>query len=343
MASVLMQKDGEIIRVFSGNVAFHEALGWSLVKNDYGKDNLILPPGGIIQYLYGDNLVESLLVQHYQVSPLAVSAVAIHAAANLGAAVLDVNTGLTNPDVPRTITVKGNLSGISGNVTISGRNILGEFMTDVIALNGATEVEGAKAFASITNIRLPVQTHSATAQAETATAVGTITGSGNASVVVTAAGMSGTPKTISVAVLENDTAADWADKVRTALAADAAVVALFNVSGATDKIILTRKTPAANDTSLNIALDNGNCTGITTASSSANTTAGVAYDTVSVGMAKKFGLPQIVANAACLLVKLFNASADLGTLAVDDDEIEKNLYSLDGTPDGSALDLYYLA
>ena len=128
-----------------------------------------------------------------------------------------------------------------------------------------------------------------TAQVETATAVGTITLAGNATVIVTAAGMTGTPKTISVAVALNDTAAQWAEKVRTALAADAAVSNLFTVSGTSANIILTRKPTStftvgaetvniypANDSTLNISLDNGTCTGITTAATSANTTAGVA-------------------------------------------------------------------
>jgi hypothetical protein len=80
-----------------------------------------------------------------------------------------------------------------------------------------------------------------TAQVETATAAGTITAAGNASVVVTAAGMTGSPKTISVAVANTDTAATWAGKVRTALAADSAVSALFSVGGTTTAIVLTRK------------------------------------------------------------------------------------------------------
>jgi hypothetical protein len=129
---------------------------------------------------------------------------------------------------------------------------------------------------------------SGVAQIETATAAGTITLAGNAEVIVTASGMTGTPKTILVPVALNDTAATWAGKVRAALAADAAVSALFTVGGTTTAISLTRKplatytvgaasvpTYPANDTTLNISLDNGTCTGITTAASSANSTAGV--------------------------------------------------------------------
>ena len=134
-----------------------------------------------------------------------------------------------------------------------------------------------------------------TAQVETATAAGTISGSGNATVVVTAAGVAGSPVTVSLPVLNGDTASVWAGKVRTALAANTAIGALYTVGGATTAIILTRKTIrsivtpaetvlfyAANDSTLNISLDNGTCTGITTEATSANTTAGVATSGVKI-------------------------------------------------------------
>lgn len=133
-----------------------------------------------------------------------------------------------------------------------------------------------------------------TAQVETATAAGSITTSGNMTVTVTAAGMTGSPKAISVAVTSGDTAATWAGKVRTALAADADVSAMFTVSGSTTAIVLTRKPThtftvpdgdggttslyfyAANDGTLNIALADDTSDGVTEAATSANTTSGVA-------------------------------------------------------------------
>ncbi len=135
-----------------------------------------------------------------------------------------------------------------------------------------------------------------TAQVETATAAGTITTAGNMTVTVTAAGLTGSPLAITVAVALDDTAATWAGKVRTALAANAAVAAMFTVSGTTTAIVLTRKPVAtytlsgsndgssettvvnvyaANDTTLNIALADDTSAGITEAATSANTTAGV--------------------------------------------------------------------
>lgn len=136
-----------------------------------------------------------------------------------------------------------------------------------------------------------------TAQIETATAVGTITATtANIGVVITAAGMTGSPKTVTVAVVKDDTATDWAGKVRTALNADTDITGLFSVgpTSASTLIQLTRKptstlyagaTPVyvypANDSTLNIALNAG-ASGATTAGTSADTTAGVASSGVKV-------------------------------------------------------------
>ena len=123
------------------------------------------------------------------------------------------------------------------------------------------------------------------AQVETATAAGTIgSGGGNAAVTVTCDSMDNSPKTIAVAVTSGDTASVWAGKVRAALAADVDVSAVFSVSGTSTAIVLTVKEIGGlsipiypgNDATINVALDNGTCTGITPAPTSADTTAGVA-------------------------------------------------------------------
>ena len=125
------------------------------------------------------------------------------------------------------------------------------------------------------------------AQVETATAAGNITTAGNATITVTSAGMTNSPKAISVAVALNDTPTMWADKVRTTLTADVNVSERFTVGGANTSISLTRKplatytvgsvsvpTYPATDSTLNIAIANGTCAGITANTTSANTTAG---------------------------------------------------------------------
>jgi hypothetical protein len=187
------------------------------------------------------------------------------------------------------------------------------------------------------------------AQVETATAAGTITASGNATVVVTAAGMTGSPKTISVAVLNGDVAATWAGKVRTALAADTAVSALFTVDGTTTAIRLTRKPTAtytvgstsvplyaANDATLNISLDNGTCTGITTAGTSSNTTSGTLTAGVYLldGDGKDFEGVTLSAIAANRLggVLITNQSGSAGDILVS---TAATLVDFPVQPDGS--------
>ena len=93
---------------------------------------------------------------------------------------------------------------------------------------------------------------------------------------VTAAGMTGSPKAVSVAVALGDSAAVVAQKAREALAADSAVTAKFSVGGYGTMVELTALTAAANDATFNIPIANGTCAGLTAAPTSANTTAGVA-------------------------------------------------------------------
>lgn len=113
-------------------------------------------------------------------------------------------------------------------------------------------------------------------QVETLTVLGAITTAGNASVVVTASGMTGSPKTLTVPVAANDSAIVVAQKVREAIIADANISAKWSVSGYGADVVLTAITAAANDTTANISIDNGTCAGLTTVPVSTNTVKGQA-------------------------------------------------------------------
>lgn len=104
-------------------------------------------------------------IAHFQVlaaDAVAKSNTAVHAAIALGAQVKSVTTAITNPKVPRNIIVKGNAAGIAGDCAITGTNYADVIITETIALNGATAVEGAKAFKTVTKIDLPVETNAGT-------------------------------------------------------------------------------------------------------------------------------------------------------------------------------------
>ena len=119
---------------------------------------------------------------------------------------------------------------------------------------------------------------SGVAQVETATVAGTVTATGTAAVVLTAAGMTGSPITLNPTVTNADTATVVAGKIRTALNANAVIAAFFTIGGTGAVITLTRTKSAANDATLNLSIDNGTSTGLTTAATSADTTAGVKGD-----------------------------------------------------------------
>jgi hypothetical protein len=92
-------------------------------------------------------------------SPAAASNTAVHAAITLaGGAVTEVTTGITNPDVPRAIRIKGNAEGIAGNVVIEGTNELDEAITETIVAADAGAVDGAKAFKTVSKITVPART-----------------------------------------------------------------------------------------------------------------------------------------------------------------------------------------
>lgn len=98
----------------------------------------------------------------YRTNPALGTATYVHAAIALTSSTQTVTTGITNPDFPRIVSIKGNASGNSGNVVITGKNINGVTITDTIALNGSSEVLGTKAFKTITSISLPAETHAGT-------------------------------------------------------------------------------------------------------------------------------------------------------------------------------------
>jgi hypothetical protein len=135
-----------------------------------------------------------------------------------------------------------------------------------------------------------------TAQVETATitaASGATTGT--MTMVLTAAGMTGSPLNVPVALVTgtHTTAALIASAARAALSANAVVDARFSIGGTGANIVLTHKPTsthsvptgtlnlyAANDTTLNLAIPAG--LGVTLAATSANTTAGVVSDGVKI-------------------------------------------------------------
>ena len=129
-------------------------------------------------------------------------------------------------------------------------------------------------------------------QVETATAAGAITGTGNLTATVTGAAITGSPVVLAVPVLAGDTAAQWAEKVKDAINANAAIFAKYTATRSGTDIILSANNSASpgHDSTLKLALANGSCTGATNAPTSANTTAGLIIKDDFSGGATESGL-----------------------------------------------------
>lgn len=288
-------------------------------------------------------------IAHYQIdaaAAVAVSAAGVMALTNLGAAAQSIIAGLTNPAVPRCLSVVASVAGVTTKVTVHGTNFADEDISEEFTLNGVTTVNGSKAFRTITKVDLPVQTHVPVLQTETqeythkADAAGTIT------VAVTAAALGdASPKSVALEVALDDTAVQVATKVVAALNADDDVKAHFvasNLNGASATVTLTAKVPAANDTTLAMGFTDTDTTGVT-AGSSTNGNAGVQYDKVSVGWNDKLGLPFLLDHNTVLAAyvnKTKESSAP--TVTVSATALESNTLDLDSALAGTRVDLYFI-
>jgi hypothetical protein len=177
-------------------------------------------------------------------------------------------------------------------------NVMAQLMTDDITLTAAPTILTPQVVNPASfDVRIGA-TRAAligTQQVETATAVTTTTGAGNVTATVTAAGMTGSPKAVVVALASGDTATVWAGKVRTALAADIDISGFFNVGGSGTAIVLTRRDAAANDATINLAIADTGTTGITPVVTSADTTPGVAGGSVYTRpFAVSFDIPNVM-------------------------------------------------
>ncbi|HWQ89518.1 MAG TPA: hypothetical protein VN374_06050 [Desulfitobacteriaceae bacterium] len=285
---------------------------------------------------------------HFQVSAAnaaAASATGVMAAANLGASTQTKTTGITNPAVPRALRIAGNVSGLTTKVNVKGTNFAGEAISEELTLNGTANVDGAKAFKTITEIDLPAQTHTPAEQTEIQEYTHKADAGGTITVTVTAAGMNGSPKAVALEVETDDTAIEVATKVVAALNADEDVSAKFvasNEDGTSATVTLTALAPAANDATLAMAFVDTDTTGVT-AGVSTDGTAGVPYDKVSVGWCDKLGLPYKLAQNTVLATYLDNTKeTNPPTVTVSATDLESNTIDLDSALNGKVVDAYLL-
>ena len=188
---------------------------------------------------------------------------------------------LTGTEVRVGMTAAANVSSVNttGSVTI-GTPVAALVYTDAptVAYSLRMDIASGEALTLAMGTGAVIGSDPGVLQVETATVIAAAgaTTAGDATVIVTAANLAGSPLTVSVPLLLTDnTASLVATKIRAALTANTAIASIFTVGGATADITLTAKIAIANDPTLNISIANGTCAGITAAPTSSNTTAGV--------------------------------------------------------------------
>ncbi len=146
----------------SETVAGKVELATDAEAKDGSNSSLALTPRNLLQGGRPSMGVVPIFPQQYKIRPALGTATYVHAAIPLTDAPQGITGGITQPDYPRVVTVKGNAGGIVGNVVISGTDADGEPLTDTIALNGDVEVSGLSAFETVTMITVPAETHAGT-------------------------------------------------------------------------------------------------------------------------------------------------------------------------------------
>ena len=166
-----------------------------------------------------------------------------------------------------------------------------------------------------------------TNQVETSTIVAAAgaTTAGNLNVTVTSALVTGSPLLVPVALLLTDnTASLVATKVRAALTATAAITAHYTVGGTGADYSLTAIEKAANDSTLNLAHANGTCAGITTSTTSTNTTAGV-------GTSRAYKFTGVTWDATDYEGRALPTMAQLHTMLIRSDSTSGTVAIAEGT------------
>lgn len=294
-----------------------------------------------------DTTIDRAFLAHYNVPAASVSAesdAGVLALTALGTAAATVTAGITNPAVPRNVKVDCNVAGVTSKVTVNGTASDGSAISEELTLNGTTAVAGSLAFASITSVVLPVRTHTPAKQKATIEATAGASGAGDeVFTFISAATGDAFDITIAFAAGDNE-AAEAAAKIVAGLNANATFAAKWVAAAGTGATLTIESlTYEAQDATIDLTVKTAGTPAVTLGSITVDTVSGVAEDKVSVGLGKKFGIPYMLTAAEQVIVKLFNNSADTGTVTADADELEKNVIALNGTPDGEkAIDLYII-
>jgi len=304
------------------------------------------PKIGRIRSDAGNFPVDRAFLAHFNIpaaQATAESDVAVLALTVVGEEASSITTGFNAVSTPRNVKIDGSAANMTGNVKIYGTNFAGGAITETIGLDGTTAVAGNLAFASVTKADFPARTNTPAKQKATVAVTQAAQAAGS-TVFTFLSVQTGAAFDVTIAFLTtDDTTTKAAVKVAAGLNANATFAAKWLAASATANVTIESKAFAAQDAAINLTVKTAGDSQITLDAIAVDTVTGVAEDKISIGVGKKFGIPYMLTADELVIVKLFNNAADTGTVTEDSDEIEKNVITLNGTPDGlKPIDLYIL-
>lgn len=301
------------------------------------------PKIGRIKTDAGNFAVDRAFLAHYSIAPAAEDADGI-GAFKLGSAVQSITAGFGVIPEPRNVKITPSAAAVTATtVKVYGTDFNGDAIDESFTTNGTSAKVGAKAFASVTKVDLPVQSSTPAKQKATISVTDAATGAGT-SVYTFTSTATGTAYDISCAYLStDDTETKAATKLKAALNADTKFKAKWLAAGTGADITIESLTYAGQDSTINLVLKTAGDSNVTLGSITANTVTGVAEDVVDVGWGKVIGIPYKIPADELVLANLFNNSDDNGTLNNSAADLCLNTFAMAGTPDGTTpLDIYLI-
>ncbi len=301
------------------------------------------PKIGRIKTDAGNFAVDRSFLAHYHLTPAAADADGI-AAFTLGAGAQTITSGFNAIPEPRNVTITPSAAAVTGTtVKVYGVDFAGDAIDESFTTNGTSAKVGAKAFAAVTKVDLPIQSSTPAKQKATISVTAAAAAAGTSVYTFTSAA-TGTAYDISCAYLStDDTETKAATKLKAALNADTKFKAKWLAAGTGADITIESLTYAGQDSTINLVLKTAGDSNVTLGSITANTVTGVAEDVVNVGWGKVIGIPYKLAADELVIANLFDNADDNGTVANSATDLCSNTFALAGTPDGAKpLDLYII-
>lgn len=300
------------------------------------------PKIGTIKTDAGNFAVDRSFLAHYSVKPDAASTTDILPFTKLGAAAQAGVVVTAVADVPRNVQVDANNSAVKKNIKIYGTNFAGEAIDETIKTNGTTAVAGTKAFASITKVDLPAQQNAGAKHKSTvAVSASTTAGTSTLTFVSAATGAAYDITCVFDATQAASTTAAAA-RIVAVLNADTKFKAAYTATASAADILIERKINENSDATIDLTVKDNGDGDLVLGEINRTTVVGVC-DEVSIGWGSSIGIPYKLAADELVIANLFNNANDTGTVTNDATYLEKNVFAVAGTLDGTTpVDLYII-